>query len=114
MGKTKMTFEQAIVEERSGGMMYQLKSVDILSVAKIMGVIYGLIGLILVPIFLVAAIAGVMGGANRAAGVGAAVGMLVLSVIMPVIYGAIGFVGALIGGALYNFLAGKIGGIKIN
>src|SRR2546425_9507 len=95
----------------------QLRSVGVLSIAKIMGAMYALLGLLFLPIFLIAAAAGMIGGAsgdNKMAGMAAGVGMLVVAIIMPLIYGAMGFVGGAIGAFLYNFLAGRVGGIVMN
>jgi hypothetical protein len=93
----------------------QLRSVGVLSVAKMMGAIYGLMGLIFIPIFLIAAAAGMMGaGDNKMAGAAAGVGMVVMALIMPIMYGVIGFIAGAIGAFLYNFLAGRLGGIEMN
>jgi hypothetical protein len=93
----------------------QLRSVGVLSVAKIMGAIYGLLGLLFIPIFLIAAAAGMMGaGDNKMAGAAAGVGLIVVALLMPIMYGVMGFVGGAIGAFLYNFLAGRLGGIEMN
>ena len=93
----------------------QLRSVGVLSVAKMMGAIYGLMGLIFIPIFLIVAAAGMMGaGDNKMAGAAAGVGMVVMALIMPIMYGVIGFIAGAIGAFLYNFLAGRLGGIEMN
>jgi len=93
----------------------QLRSVGVLSVAKMMGAIYGLLGLLFLPIFLIAGAAGLMGGGdNKMAGAAVGVGMIVMAILMPLIYGAMGFVCGAIGAFLYNFLAGRLGGIEMN
>jgi hypothetical protein len=70
--------------------MHIVKSIGILSVAKMMGAIYAVLGLIFIPIFLIAVMAGLLAG-QREATLGAGV-MLVLALIFPVLYGAIGFI----------------------
>jgi hypothetical protein len=91
--------------------MHIIKSVGVLSVAKVMGAIYGAMGLIFMPIFLLAGIAGSFAG-GRGAALGAA-GALVLAVLFPILYGAIGFVAGAIGALLYNVFAKWLGGIEL-
>lgn len=92
--------------------MHTIKSVGVMSVGKIMGVIYGALGLLFLPIFLVAGIAGSLSG-GRAGAFGAA-GALFLAVLFPILYGVLGFVAGAIGALLYNLFANWIGGIEIN
>ena len=47
--------------------MHTIKSVGVLSVAKILGVLYFAMGLIFMPIFLLAGLAGMMAGGREAA-----------------------------------------------
>jgi hypothetical protein len=96
--------------------MQTIRSVGVLSIAKIMGTIYLVMGLIFVPFFLLAGVLGSMAGAEHSgpfAAVGA-IGGLALAVIVPVVYGLMGFVIGAIGALLYNLMAGWIGGIQIN
>ncbi len=91
--------------------MYTIKSVGVLSVGKIMGAVYAALGLLFLPIFLVAGIASsVMGGKGAALG---AAGMLILAILFPIFYGAIGFVAGAVGGLLYNLFAKWLGGIEL-
>ena len=93
----------------------RLKSVGVLSVAKIMGAMYALLGLLFLPVFLIAGAAGMMsGGGDRGAGMIAGVGMIGLAIMMPILYGAMGFVGGAISALLYDLLAGRLGGIEMN
>lgn len=71
--------------------------------AKVLGVLYMLVGLVFVPFFLLAA----MFAPNQA---GMGVGF---AVAMPVIYGLCGFVFTAIGCLIYNVVAGWVGGIEI-
>ena len=73
--------------------------------AKVAGVLYALMGLIAVPIFLIAALV-----APSEAGVGIGVG---LAVLLPICYGLLGFVFTAIGCAIYNLVAGWVGGIEV-
>ncbi len=71
--------------------------------AKVFGVLYALIGLCLAPFFLVF---GMMAPEGQGLGT-------VFAIAMPVLYGAMGLVGAAIGCALYNLVAGWVGGIEV-
>ncbi len=90
-------------------MRQRIRKFDPTSVAKIMAVLYGLMGLIFVPIILVVgAIA--PPEAKSAFGFGMGAG---LAILFPVIYACIGFVFTYIGAALYNVVAGWVGGIEV-
>ena len=94
--------------------MHIIKSVGVLSVAKIVGLIYGCMGLIIAPLFLMMGLMGSALGQQQnsplagAFGIGFGIGLAVLA---PVIYGAIGFVMGAIGALLYNLFARWVGGI---
>ena len=88
-----------------------VRSVAPLSVAKIAGVLYALIGLIVGAFFALAALAGVFAGADDAGIIGSIMGLGAI-VVFPLLYGCMGFVFTLIGAWLYNLVAGMIGGIR--
>lgn len=91
--------------------MFSLKSVGVLSVAKVMGCIYAVIGLILMPFFLLAGLIGSMaGGKDNPFG---AVGALALGILAPILYGLLGFVGGAVMALLYNLMARFVGGIQL-
>ena len=88
-----------------------VKSVGVLSAAKILGMLYGCIGLIFVPFALIIALAGsVAGGQN---GLFAGISGVVLAIFLPLLYGAFGFVGGLIAALLYNLVARWVGGVEV-
>jgi len=96
-----------------------IRRIGVLSVAKIYGAMGVLIGLLIGLCF--AAVAGLgsaIAGSQSsnspmaALGIGAGFGMLSI-VVFPIFYGAFTFISGLIGGALYNLLAGMVGGIEI-
>ncbi len=91
--------------------MHTIKSVGVLSVAKIMGAIYALIGLIFLPIFLLLGFVGSMAG-EHGNPLGA-IGGMVFGLFAPVFYGAIGFIGGAIMAFLYNLMAKWLGGIEV-
>jgi len=85
-----------------------------------LGVLYACMGLIFLPIFMLAAAAGAF--AQHAQGAEAsstAPGVVVTGIIfgmglfMPVIYGVMGFIFGVIGAAIYNLVARWIGGIEV-
>ncbi len=91
--------------------MRTITSVGVLSVAKIMGAIYAVIGLILLPFFLLASLIGSMAGAHdNPLG---AIGGLIFGLFAPIFYGVLGFVFGAIGAFLYNFMAKWLGGIEV-
>jgi hypothetical protein len=104
----KAHFSLTLNKEQS---MHIIKSVGVLSVAKIMGMIYGCMGLIAAPFFLLIGLLGSALGQHNSAlagifGVG-------FAVLMPVLYGVIGFVAGLIGALLYNLFARWVGGFEL-
>jgi hypothetical protein len=91
--------------------MHVIKSVGVLSVAKILGMIYGCMGLIFAPFFLLIGLMGSAMGQHNSPlagifGVGVAI-------LMPLIYGVMGFVMGAIGALLYNLFARWVGGFEL-
>jgi|SRR5271156_5974449 hypothetical protein len=91
--------------------MHIVKSVGVLSVAKIMGLIYACLGLILIPFFLLMGLMGTLAGKQQSPFAGM-IG-LVFAFLAPIIYGVMGFIAGAIGAALYNLFAKWIGGIEV-
>lgn len=92
--------------------MYQVRRVGVLSLAKIMGTVYGVLALIFIPIFLLVAMAGMISGEKEAALGGVA--MIFLAVLMPVFYAVFGFLFGALAAWIYNLIAGRIGGIELD
>jgi hypothetical protein len=91
--------------------MHMVKSVGVLSVAKILGLIYGCMGLIFAPFFLLVGLLGSVASQHNSPlagifGVG-------FAVLMPVLYGAMGFIAGAIGALLYNLFAKWVGGFEL-
>jgi hypothetical protein len=92
-----------------------IRRVGPLSVAKISGVLYALMGLFIGGIFSLISVAGVAfapqgsnaGFPGMLFGVGAIVAL-------PIFYGLLGFVMSLIAAGLYNLIAGWVGGIELD
>ena len=97
-----------------------VKRIAPLQAGKMLGVLYACMGLIVLPIFMLAAAAGAFAqhaqGAQASSTAPAAVVagiMFGMGLFMPVIYGVMGFIFGVIGAAIYNLVAGWIGGIEL-
>ena len=98
-----------------------IRRVEPLSCAKIGGLVYAAIGLLigaLCSCFALLSLA--FSGVQRELAqnalsplIGAMIGAGAI-IVLPIIYGVIGFVTALIGAWLYNLIASKVGGIQID
>ena len=73
----------------------------------VLGVLYGILSLIVLPVLLIAALVGSKTGAAVPAvfGVG-------LAILMPALSAVLGFLGGVIAAALYNLIAKWTGGFK--
>lgn len=98
----------------------KIRKLGILSVAKIYAAILFVMSLLIsVPyglfiiIFALSGAGSVGGQSGLALGGGGIVLGLVMMVGLPIMYGAMGFVGGAIGALLYNLFAGLVGGIEI-
>jgi hypothetical protein len=93
-----------------------VRRINPLSVAKIAGLLYAIIGLI-VGAFM-SLIFGAMGSLGAAqSDMPPMMGMLVGAgsiVMMPILYGVLGFVTTALSAVIYNVLAGFVGGIEID
>jgi hypothetical protein len=72
--------------------------------AKVVAVLYALMGLIFVPFFLVAS-----AFAPRESGMGTG-----FALALPILYGVFGFIFTAIACAIYNLVAGYVGGIEVD
>ena len=102
-------------------MKHRIRRIAPLQLGKMLGVLYALFGLIFLPFFAIAALAGAFAQQSQQAqaGSGAPVAlatgaMVVLAFLFPVIYGAMGFIFGVISAAIYNLVARWIGGIEID
>jgi Transmembrane domain of unknown function (DUF3566) len=97
-----------------------IKRIAPLQAGKMLGVLYACMGLIFLPIFMLAAAAGAFAqhaqGAQASSPAPAALVariMFGMGLFMPVIYSVMGFIVGVIGAAIYNLVAGWIGGIEV-
>ena len=94
-----------------------LKKVGVLSCGKVLGVLYGGLGLLMGAIFTLIAVLGAAlgGGASNRPG-GAIVGMIFgigAVILVPIFYGVMGFIGGIITAAFYNAIAMVAGGLEV-
>jgi hypothetical protein len=91
-----------------------IKRIGPLSCAKLSGLLYAVIGLLLGGVFSLAAMAGAFASETAdAAGIGAILGVGAV-IVFPILYGLMGFVATLIAAWLYNVAAGIVGGVEVD
>ena len=97
-----------------------IRRVGVMSMAKLMGVLYGGLGLLIGAVFALFSVLG--GGALLASGAqegalggGMMMGMgVAMVVVAPVFYGLTGFLAGALTGWLYNLAAGWVGGVEVD
>jgi hypothetical protein len=94
--------------------MMTITRVGPLSVAKVAGVLYVVIGLIAGCLVSLAAMAGGFAADTDGAGPMAALFGVGAIVFLPIFYGVLGFIGTLIMAWLFNVAAGIVGGVEID
>jgi hypothetical protein len=85
-----------------------------MSLAKLSGTLYAILGLIIGALFSLAAMAGAMASGDDNAGMFGAMFGIGAIVLFPLLYGCMGFIVSLIGAWLYNMLAGMVGGVEVD
>ena len=97
-------------------MTRHLKRIAPLQAGKVFAILYGLMGLIFVPLFALAAMFGAFAQPAQPGQVpsGAILGgmLLGIGILLPIFYAVMGFVLGLIGSALYNLIARFVGGLE--
>lgn len=88
-------------------MKKQLTYITPLRAGIVLGALYGILSLLVVPFVLLAVLVGGKTGAHPPAvfGVG-------FAIFLPVLYAAVGFIGGIIAAALYNLIAKWTGGFE--
>ena len=92
--------------------MRTVKQFDVLSVAKMSGIVHGCLGLLLIPVFLMMGTIVIASG-QRGAGFAFGGMAILLAVVAPFFYGFIGFLMGTVMAWLYNFAASRFGGIQV-
>jgi hypothetical protein len=82
-------------------MKYELKRFAVLETARVLGILYAILGLLLAPLFVFGSL---FGPQEDRFG-------MVLALFLPAVYGILGFVMTVVAAALYNWIAGWVGGI---
>jgi len=84
-------------------MPQQIRRFGVGQTAKVVGVLYGLMGLVFVPVVLIISM---VSPAEAGFGPG-------FALALPIIYGVLGFIFTALGCVLYNFVAGLVGGVEV-
>jgi hypothetical protein len=84
-------------------MPQQIRRFGVLQTAKVVGTLYALLGLVFVPIFLIASMF-----TPRQQGMGPG-----FALVLPILYGVFGFLFTALGCAIYNLVSGLVGGIEV-
>ena len=98
-------------------MIRRIKRIAPLQAGKMLGVLYAGFGLLFLPFFAIAGIFGAFAehAAQRNSGTAALAGgvFLLMSLLFPIFYGVMGFVFGVVTAAIYNLVAGWIGGLEV-
>src|ERR1700733_3414136 len=92
--------------------MYELKSVDVWSCAKVAGVVYGCLSLLLLPIALLSI--AMSAGSAQPFGVSTAVALTLLAIFAPLVYAVLGMLFGALSAGIYNVTAKWVGGLHLN
>jgi len=92
-------------------MKQTLRSIGVLSCAKIMAAVYFALGLLIVPFLLIGGSAGLLTGSS--ANMFSSLALILIGVMAPIFYGFIGFVMDAFSAFVYNLFAGWFGGIEL-
>ena len=91
--------------------MVRLKSVGVLSAAKIASLLYAGVSLLIVPFLLI--VAAVMSAMPRQPNQPPAIIFVIFALVAPFFYAAIGFVVGALAAFVYNLAAGWLGGLEM-
>jgi len=100
-------------------MTQQLRSIAVVSCAKVLAILYGILGLLIGALFSLFFLIGAAVAPAAAFPVAANRGVISLMfgvgsiVFFPICYAVIGAVGGLVMAGLYNVIASHVGGIEI-
>ena len=93
-----------------------IKSIRVLSLGKVLGSIYAGLGLIFGLILAAVSLIGASPFVDGAGALPPIAGILLgggAVIALPLLYGFFGFVGGLVVGAIYNFVAKFVGGLEL-
>lgn len=89
-----------------------VRRVGVLSLGKMLGCLYALLGLIFGAFFSLLSLAGAFSSQNTQSAIPILFGAGAI-IVLPIFYGLAGFIGGIIVAALYNLIAGIAGGIEV-
>lgn len=92
--------------------MATVKNVGPISVMKVCGILYAIVGLVLGAIFSLFAMLGAAAGSSEMGAMGMLFGIGAI-VILPIFYGLLGAIGGAIMALIYNFCAKIVGGVEV-
>jgi hypothetical protein len=84
-------------------MRQQIRKFSVGQTAKTVAVVYGVLGLVIVPFLLIGSIL-----SPKDAGIGVGFALLI-----PILYAVVGFIGTALACAIYNLVANWVGGIEV-
>ena len=97
-----------------------ITKVGVLSLGKLMGMMYAAIGLLFGVIYALVSIVGggammaMGGGGESAMGGGMMMGLgLAAVIVLPIVYGLLGFIGGLLSALFFNIAAKYAGGLEV-
>lgn len=90
-----------------------VKSVGVVSVGKMYGAITAAMGLLFgIGIALFSVLGAGLADSTESAILGPVLGVGAV-IVLPIFYGVLGFIGGVVGAALYNLFAAMVGGVEI-
>jgi hypothetical protein len=90
--------------------MTTIRSIRVFSAAKVNALLYGILGLLAAPFFLLGPGLAMLGGSTRPSGVG---GIIFLAAFLPFCYAIFGFITGALMAFIYNAIAHAVGGIEV-
>lgn len=90
--------------------MTKIRSIRVFSAAKVNALLYGILGLLIAPFFLLGPGLAMLGEDKRSAGIA---GIIVAAVVAPFIYAVFGFVAGAVLAFIYNAISHSVGGIEV-
>ena len=88
--------------------MTKIQSVRVLSAAKVNGMLYGILGLLVAPFVLLGPGLAIAGGERRGFG-----GAVMVAAFLPFLFACVGFVAGALLAFIYNAISHAIGGIEV-
>ena len=91
--------------------MFRLRSIGVLSCAKVFAVVHGALGILVSVLLFVIGLAGAFAAPGKN-GLGM-VGITIMAIVMPFFYAGLGFVMGAVGAFVYNLVAQHLGGLEL-